>query len=308
MSQDSVAVSIIVPVYNNAGDLRECLGAIMASAFVDKEIIVVDDGSTDETPSTIINLGLTLLRLSENSGVAAARNYGASHARGEILFFVDADVVIHPDAIDKVVNAFRQNPGLAAVFGSYDAQPRAKGTVSQYRNLLHHFVHQQGNREAATFWAGCGAVRRTVFEDIGGFDQKRFRYSSIEDIELGYRLRRAGFRILLDKSLQGTHLKRWTLLSFIKTDIVRRAIPWSWLIVETKTLPNDLNLSWDQRASFALVASGCALLALCPFHTGAIAIAAAAYVSVLILNRRMYYFFFRQRGLSFALSCIPLHG
>src|SRR5262249_9702936 len=152
-----------------------------------------------------------------------------------------------------------------------------------------------------------GAVRRTVFEEIGGFDQERFRYSSVEDIEFGYRLHRAGFPILLDKSLQGTHLKRWTMLSCIKTDIVRRAIPWSWLILETKMLPNDLNLRRDQRASFALVASGCALLALSLFHTKAIAIAATAFVSVLIMNRRMYVFFFRQRGFSFALSCIPLH-
>jgi GT2 family glycosyltransferase len=177
------------------------------------------------------------------------------------------------------------------VFGSYDAQPRAKGTVSQFRNLLHHFVYQQGNREAATFWAGCGAVRRTVFEEIGGFDQKRFRYPSIEDIELGYRLRRAVFNILLDKSLQGTHLKP-TLLSFIKTDIVRRAVPWSWLILETKRLPNDLNLSLHQRASFALLASGCALLALSLFYIKAIAIAAAAFVNVLILNLRGTSFFF----------------
>jgi glycosyltransferase involved in cell wall biosynthesis len=81
----------------------------MASDFVDKEIIVVDDGSTHENLSTIMNLGVTVLGLSENSGVAAARNYGASHARGEILFFVDADVVIHPDAIENVAIAFPQD-------------------------------------------------------------------------------------------------------------------------------------------------------------------------------------------------------
>ena len=83
--------------------------------------------------------------------------------------------------------------------------------VSQYRNLLHHFVHQEGNPEASTFWAGCGAVRRAAFDAVAGYDEARFRRPSIEDIELGYRLRRAGYRIRLDRDLQCTHLKRWRL-------------------------------------------------------------------------------------------------
>ena len=81
--------------------------------------------------------------------------------------------------------------------------PRLQGVVSQYRNLLHHFVHQHGNSEASTFWAGCGAIRRSVFEEMGGFDEQRFPTPSIEDIELGYRLRQAGHRILLDKACRG---------------------------------------------------------------------------------------------------------
>ena len=128
--------------------------------------------------------------------------------------------------------------------------------ISQYRNLLHHFVHQNGNREASTFWAGCGAIRRSVFEKIGGFDEKRFRRPSIEDIELGYRLRQSGYRILLDKRLQGTHLKGWNLYSLIRTDISCRAMPWSRLILETKKLPDDLNLKLGQRVSFCIGGTG----------------------------------------------------
>ena len=202
---------------------------------------------------------------------------------------------------------FREQPGLAAVFGSYDANPKALGTVSQYRNLLHHFVHQNGQSEASTFWAGCGAIRRSVFEGLGGFDEEQFPRASIEDVELGYRLRRAGFRIFLDKSLQGTHLKQWTLASLLRTDIFARAIPWSRLILDTRTAPNDLNLKWDQRASFVLLVLACAFLALGFFHSEFLVLSAAAFLVVLVLNRRVYLFFFRQRGLSFTLGCIPLH-
>jgi GT2 family glycosyltransferase len=300
-------VSIIVPVYENSQELSKCLAGLKRSALPDTEIIVVDDASTDDSLSVAARMGAHVLQLTKNSGPAAARNYGARQASGDLLFFVDADVVLAPDALGRVEKAFREQPDLSAVFGSYDAHPKAAGVISQYRNLLHHFVHQNGNSEASTFWAGCGAIRRSVFEEIGGFDEKRFPHPSIEDIELGYRLRRAGYRILLDKSLQGTHLKQWTLLSFVRTDVVYRAIPWSRLILETKNLPNDLNLKWDQRASFILVLLACVFLALGMFHTGFIALSATAFLGVLVLNRRMYVFFFRQRGLFFALACVPLH-
>jgi len=105
------------------------------------------------------------------------------------LFFVDADVVI-AQARSSVSGASSPDiPSRRAVFGSYDARPSDGSMVSRYRNLLHHFVHQRGNPEASTFWAGCGAIRRSVFHEVGGFDAGRFRRASIEDIELGYRLR-----------------------------------------------------------------------------------------------------------------------
>ena len=152
MQTNAISISCIVPVHNNAKDLKECLSAIMkARCPTNTEVIVVDDGSTDDTFQTAVGLGVRPLQLVKNSGVAAARNYGARHARGEILFFVDADVVIPLGAVIRVMEAFEENPAHVAVFGSYDARPRAKGTVSQYRNLLHHFVHQKGNTEVSTF-------------------------------------------------------------------------------------------------------------------------------------------------------------
>ncbi len=300
-------ISIIVPVYNNAKDLHECLSALRTSCFPGCEIIVVDDASTDGSSSVAAREGVRVLRLTKNSGVSAARNYGARHAEGDILFFVDADVVVAPGSVNRIAKAFKEHPDLAAVFGSYDARPRAKGVVSQYRNLLHHFVHQNGNPEASTFWGGCGAVRRSVFEEIGGFDEKRFRGPSIEDIEFGYRLRQAGLRILLDKGLQGTHLKRWNLRSVVRTDITRRAIPWSRLILESRKLPDDLNLKWGQRLSVALVGLAIVFLLLAPFRFEMLAFSATALLAVTFLNRELYAFFFQQRGFPFAATCIPLH-
>ena len=296
MQANPICVSIIVPVYNNSRDLKECLSAIRVASFSKTEIIVVDDASTDDTLSTAIGLGVRPLRLVKNSGVAAARNYGARHAQGEIVLFVDADVVIPPGAVKRVMEVFEGNPALSAVFGSYNAQPRAMGTVSQYRNLLHHFVHQKGKTEASTFWAGCGAIRRSAFEKIGGFDERRYRHPSIEDIELGYRLRQAGHRILLDKSLQVTHLKKWTLSSVIRTDITRRALPWARLILESNKAPDDLNLKLGQRLSGLVVMLACLFALLAVFRAELLVFSAVAFVSVIALNRELYTFFWKAAG------------
>ena len=186
-----IKVSIIVPAYRNAGELSKCISALRAAATSDTEIIVVDDGSEDDVSATAANLRARVLRLARNVGPAAARNHGARHARGQILFFVDADVVVPNNAIERIRTTLDCHGEIAAVFGSYDSHPPAPGLVSQYRTLLHHFVHQTGKAEAATFWAGCGAIRRMVFERVGGFDERRFPRPMIEDIELGGRLRRA---------------------------------------------------------------------------------------------------------------------
>jgi cellulose synthase/poly-beta-1,6-N-acetylglucosamine synthase-like glycosyltransferase len=303
VSSDSIRLSIIVPVHNGAHDLRDCLTALIDECGPDAEIIVVDDASTDETPSVAARLGTRVLQLSKNSGPAVARNHGADHARGDVLFFVDADVIIAPGAVDRVRKVFAEDSTVAAVFGSYDATPRAHGVVSRYRNLLHHFVHQNGPAEASTFWTGCGAIRRTVFHRIGGFNPR----SVIEDIELGHRLHRAGHRILLDKTLQGTHLKRWNLRSMVHTDVTRRAIPWARLTLESKELPATLNLTWDQRLSALLVAvAGASLLAV-GYRPELAAVTVTALAAVLVLNRKLYSFFFQRGGLPFTVACIALH-
>jgi GT2 family glycosyltransferase len=308
VQSNAIRLSVIVPVYNNAREALQCLGALRRCLPADSEIIVVDDASTDDTVARLREAEFRVLRRAANGGPGAARNDGARAARGRVLLFVDADVVIATDGVTRVLTTLEQSPDTAAVFGSYDASPRAPGLVSQYRNLLHHFVHQEGNPTASTFWAGCGAVRRDVFVKLGGFDAGRFPRPSIEDIELGYRLRAAGHRILLDKDLQGTHLKRWTLRSVIRTDVVCRAVPWARLNHERGATFVDLNLKASQRISAGLVglAVGCLMLGVA-VHPGFALGAVAAAAGVVALNRDFFGFLRRRRGLAFAVASIPLH-
>jgi GT2 family glycosyltransferase len=304
-SGSSLWLSIIVPAYNGGAALTECLDALRASVGPEHEVLVVDDASTDDTAARAEASGLRVIRLARNRGPAAARNEGARQARGDVLFFVDADVVLDRDAIGRIARTLA-DASVSATFGSYDARPRDPGIVSQYRNLLHHFVHQTGNAEASTFWAGCGAVRRAAFAEVGGFDELRYNAPSIEDIELGCRLRSAGHRIVLDKQLQATHLKRWTLRSMVSTDLWRRAIPWSRLIFERSEFPGDLNLKVAQRVSVTLTGLAAVCLMLAAWRPSLLFAAIVAIAGVVALNQGFFRFLARERGLAFAAACVPL--
>ena len=159
---------------------------------------------------------------------------------------------VKPHTLSQVVRAFEYEPDMAAVFGSYDATPAAPNFLSQYKNLMHHHIHQEGNHLASTFWSGCGAVLRSVFQEMNGFNARMYARPCIEDIELGVRLRKAGHKIVLDKDIQVTHLKRWSFGSILKADIFDRAIPWSQLICREGKLPNDLNVKRIHRGSAAI--------------------------------------------------------
>jgi GT2 family glycosyltransferase len=243
-------ITVIVPVYNSREYLSHCLGALAASTEP-HECIVVDDGSTDGSAEVARQFGATVLATGERSGPAYGRNLGAAFAKGDVLLFLDSDVCARPDTVARVRAAFDEDRELAALMGSYDDSPEAQDFLSQYKNLMHHFVHQNASREACTFWAGCGAIRREIFLRLQGFKES-YRRPAVEDIEFGYRLHLHRMKIMLDPSLQVKHLKKWTFWTLVKSEILDRGIPWTELIFRDGHLPNDLNLHISQRISVAL--------------------------------------------------------
>ena len=252
-NQTPTKISVVVPNHNGGGALNRCLDAIQSSSYLNFECIVVDDDSTDRWTETAKNPTIRVIELRDGPhGPAYARNVGAQAASGDILFFLDADVVIYPDTLQKVADAFSRVPKLTAVFGSYDEEPGDGHFLSQYKNLFHRFVHQQAREESRSFWSGCGAIRKEIFLAMGGFDAVKYPQPSIEDIELGRRLSMQGYKIVIDKAIQVKHLKRWTLTNLIKTDIFSRGIPWTQLILADRAIPNDLNLETSQRWSALL--------------------------------------------------------
>jgi hypothetical protein len=271
-----VRLSVIVPATVPAPTLSRCLAAVEAAG--PDELLVADEPA-GATP-------------------AAARNLAVDRATGDVLVFVDADVLVHPDALDRIRTRLR-DPALDAVFGSYDDSPEASGPVSGFRNLLHHHVHHAGAGRAESFWTGLGAVRRTAFDGAGRLDPDR-RW--LEDVELGARLVQAGARIELDPAIQGTHLKRYTLASMLHVDTVERAIPWVDLMLAGRAPHSALNAGAKHRAS--------ALLALGVVGAAALRRPAPALVALgafAAMNADLYAKVARRRGPFEAAAAVPLH-
>jgi glycosyltransferase involved in cell wall biosynthesis len=320
MTLDRPYLSIIIPVRNGKKVLPVMLEALRQSELPRDtwELIVVDDGSTDESAAIASGYADLVIRLPAPSrGPGYARNRGVERARGECVVFMDADCLPRPDTLRRIAATMASQPDVDALFGAYCDEPAAAGLVSQYRNLLHHYTHDQEPGDAQTFWAGCGCVRRSVFVAVGMYDEWRFSRPQIEDVELGYRISGKGYRIRLQPDIQVTHLKHWTFWSMLKADFMDRGVPWARLLAEQSALlgkaaakTRTLSLRTKEKNNTFFVCLGLMLLALAPmvpYQRDFIWAGIASLLLVVARGMPLYSFFYRKRGLIFAVCAVLLH-
>jgi len=305
--ESSLRFSVIVPVYNGGLAFEACLESLKVARPAPAEIIVVDDGSTDGSADRARRAGLKVLSTPKGrSGPATARNLGAQEATGDILFFVDADCSLAPDALSHIEAIFESDPQVAAVVGSYDEEPSARNLLSQYKNLLHHYVHHNSGPTGFTFWGACGVIRREDFDAVGGFDTS-YNTASIEDIDLGYRLRAAGKEIRMYPALQVKHHKCWRPKNLFHADFFLRAIPWSRLILRTGKMENSLNISRVARLRVALSGALAASSVISILFPMMLWVVGALALMLLACDWSVISWFGRKRGVGFALAVVPWH-
>jgi len=293
-------ISVIVPVYNSKESLPLCLDALEQSTIQDYELIIVDDHSSDGSDEIARLACDHFVRLDQNSGPSAARNAGARLARSNLLFLLDADVLVEPDTLERVLGVFEDNPGISASFCSYQHDTLPQNFVSQYKNLQHHYTHQVSGREAATFCGGFGAILKDVFFEVGGFD---VTCKAMEDVELGYRLHKKGHRILLSPEIQLTHCKNYTLPKLVRSDVFFRAVPWTRIMLQRRIFRGDLNLRGNNMMSMIVVY----LMIITPVLPVPVMLTETGLgVLFVLLNRQFLAFLERMRGKLFALTSIPM--
>lgn len=302
-------ISILVPVRDDLKNLCACLHSLSRENYRDcAEILVCDDGSAFPLSVEILRDIIpeaSLFRIS-GRGPAGARNHLAGKARGEYLFFVDADTEFSGKTLETARKIIEKHPEIDAFIGSYDNSPGVKTLVSSYKNLSHHYIHHRSAGKISTFWTGCGVIKRRVFIESGGFNEHYLK-PSIEDIELGMRLSEKGREIRLFPDLQVKHNKAWTISNWLKTDLLLRGIPWVRLMATRKQWLPQLNLTASHRLSAIVV------LLLLP------AVPAALFYPILwwgflmlslifiLLNFRFFRFMAGRTGFWRTAAMIPLH-
>jgi len=306
-------LSVIVPVRDGNATLARALTAILASELPrdDYELIVVDDASSDWSPELAARYADTVVRLTaRRSGAAYARNRGAELAQGEVLAFVDADTMVRPDTLPRMLRMLSEYPGLDAVSASHDQTGGALNFVSQYWNLLLHFGEQRQAGTSGDVASPCAAIRRHVFLSAGMYDEWRFETARLEGIEFAHRLEDSGRNVLSSRDLVITGLKRWDLRSLCREVWDRSALLARSLGYQRTraAVPGDVvfTLSHGLAPAFAVLCFVAFSAAFLPTPDAPVK-AAIVLLGAIALNFPAYVFFAKARGILFAIVVAPMH-
>jgi glycosyltransferase involved in cell wall biosynthesis len=281
---------VVIPAFNAGNTLPGCLESIAAQSVAPFEVILVDDGSTDSTAAIARAAGVRVVQCQANTGPAAARNRGVDTASGDVILFLDSDVIIPPGLVEGIGDTLRNQPEISAVQTVYSPRCPARNAVSRYQNLYYYCSLTAVRLDrVATFATWCAAVRKEVFLEAGGFNTS-IPEPTVEDEELGYTLADMGRIILLDRSLQVTHLASYTLRQFVSRRF-RMAVAQAksgWRSIRERLLKRYINIqetgthhSRGVVLSILLTLVGLTGLAVSPFTGEASATAAAVSIALL---------------------------
>jgi len=297
-------ISVVIPTYNAGDYLPGLLDSIFKQAIEDMEVIIVDDCSTDNTIEVAEQYPVRIIKMERNGGPARARNRGVREAKGEIIFFLDSDVIVLDGTIREVKRYFEENPSAKCVIGICSTEPLNKGFVPSYMAMF-EYIHLIGRQfqSVSVFAPRCGAIRREFFLQIGGYDEN-YRGADVEDFELARRINRVD-RIILNPRIMVKH--QFADFRQILKIYRRRTIMWVHLFFREKKLDNAGPTS-PSNGIAAICALG-SFLSLCatPFIRGASLLFLVSSLIYISCNLRWWNFMRKEAGVFFAIRAMILN-
>lgn len=297
-------VSVIVPNFNKARILEQCLKALLAQTYAPMEIVFVDDCSTDGSAAIARRLGLDVLSTPVNSGPSGARNLGSARARGAVLFFVDSDVALAPDAVANAVALLESDSGIGAVSGNFAAVPLTTGNlVREHRNLYRYYLFTKAEGADSEFLnSAMVAIPAAVWAEVGPWHPGLLQSegSDLRDRMVGR------YDVWLTPTVHGRHDDDGRLAVALHKVFTRthRHIP---LFLQPRYVAGVVG-SRDSYASLAAVLT-LGFLLVPPltgsYWTGALAI--PPFVAYLWFDRHVYRFVREKRGLAYTAAFAGVH-
>lgn len=213
------SVSVIIPVKNRSEDIRNCLRSLLSLDYpADRwEVIVIDDGSTDDTRKVIDSFPVNSVCLGQAQGASACRNRGVKEARGELIAFIDSDCLADPNWLKELVPYFHHEH--IGIVGGYVASPHTKSLVGRYESVNSALNmgprSLRGMNDSSTFYVPtCNLiVRKKAFVEVGGFAEE---LKVGEDVDLCWRLRKHGWLLLYLPQGKVIHKHRSSLSRMLK--------------------------------------------------------------------------------------------
>ncbi len=213
-------ISIIIPNYNRGEDVCQLVRSIRLSSFNKYDITIVDDFSSDNSVEILQQLQIPVIRHKKNRGPSAARNTGAISTSGDILFFIDSDVEIYPDTLEKIYYKFKECPEISAIVAIPGIENLYSDVCSTHFTLRVYYNYFN-LPDFITFTCSTAvAVRRAAFNLVNGFNERIIR-PSVEDGEFGMEISKKRLKIYLDKNNPVKHNKKINLYGIIRNDINR---------------------------------------------------------------------------------------
>lgn len=297
-------VSIIIPTYNAERFMPGLLDSIFKQGVEDTEVIIVDDCSKDRTVEIAKGYPVRIIQLDRNSGPAKARNIGVKEARGDIIFFLDADVIVMDGTLKEVKDYLENNPSVNCVIGVCETEPINKGFVPKYMAMFEyiHLIGRPGNM-VSVFAPRCGVIRKEFFERIGGYNES-YKGADVEDFELARRINRTD-PIILNERIRVRH--QFANFGQAVRNYFKRAVMWVHLFFKEKKLDNAGPTSPSNGVAAICAFFSFLSLFLIPSFHRVFYITLILLIVFLFANRRWFIFMAQESGLFFAIRALFLN-